>query len=300
MQTIKSVLVQDEACAASAIKTYDLPVNPLSHISFTLRFLGKTDEATLAEILALITKIEVMYRGASIISASMADLFALNAILLRATPMATHKEYAGATDSRSITVILPMGRLLYNAEECFPATKKGEMILRVTATASIAAITSMSLQIETTELLGATPRQHIKFTTYSKTPSATGEFDLPLPTGNKYAGILCYSATIPDATDYTMALDYLKFKLEGVEYNISKANWETLHGEVALRAGAGLSQRADDKDDDLAHYGFVDFTPYEKDDFLVETAGKSSVKLVINCGEHSQMIRILPVELVAA
>ena len=123
MKIIRSVLLQDEAQTAGTVKTLDLPVNPLSHIVLTLKCLNVTDEATLAEVLDRLTKVEVLYKGAALISVSGADLFALNCVLFGKVPILTNRV---ATDNatRSITMYIPLGRSVYNPAECFKATKK--------------------------------------------------------------------------------------------------------------------------------------------------------------------------------
>ena len=58
MKFIRSVIAQDESISASDVKTYDLPVNPLSYINLTVRGFNVTDEMTLAEILEKLERIK--------------------------------------------------------------------------------------------------------------------------------------------------------------------------------------------------------------------------------------------------
>lgn len=296
MRFIRSVLAQDESISASDVKTYDLPVNPLSHIELTLRGYNVTDETTLAEIVARITKVEVLHRGAAIFSMSGADLYALNGALLRGRPIFRNRN---ATDNyrRILTMIIPLGRKVMDPKECFPETKKGELKIQITFSATETAVDNLSLQLETTELLGAKPDTYMKITTLTKSASAAGLLDILLPIGNKLAGILLYSTTIPAAELYTTTIDYVKFLLDNVEYNYAKSNWESLSGDMLLRVGADADTEAAAGETELAHYGLMDFDPYEDADFLLDTAGASSVKVRVNAGDTSEM-RLLPIEIV--
>ena len=78
MKFIRSVLAQDETITVSTVVTYDLPVNPLSHILFTLLFANDTGTITnykaLESALAQVSKVEILYRGQAIISGSLADV----------------------------------------------------------------------------------------------------------------------------------------------------------------------------------------------------------------------------------
>jgi hypothetical protein len=297
MQIIRSVLLQDEAQTAGTVKTLDLPVNPLSHIVFTFKCLNVTDEATLAEILARITKVEVLYKGAALLSLSGADLFALNCVLFGKVPILTNRV---ATDdaTRAITMYIPLGRSIYNPAECFKATKKGELQLQITLSSTETACDGVIYQIETVELLGATPDKYMKVTTLSKTPAATGDVDFDLAIGNKLAGLLVFSTTVPTSTSWTTSADKLKFLIDNVEFMIASMNWESLHGNLLSRLGyfGGIGAAAGD--DIVVKYGLIDFMPNGGDDFLVETSGKSSVRLRVTAGD-TNIIRVLPIELAA-
>lgn len=297
MKIIRSVLVQDESISAGALKTYDLPTNPLSHIVFTLKGLNVTDEATLAQITSRVTKIEVLYKGAAALSASLADLFALNCILFKKVPVLTNRV---ATDNatRALTVYIPLGRKLYNPDECFKATKKGELQLQITLDSTETDIDGIIYQIETVELLEAAPKQYLKVTSKSTTPTATGDVDVDLAIGNLLAGIMLFSTTVPTTTAWTTTVDKIKFLIDNVEHNIASANWESVHGNLLSRLGyfGGIAAAAGD--DVIVKYALIDFTPEETDTFLVETAGKSSVKLRVTAGD-TNVFRTLPLELAA-
>src|SRR5574341_1481025 len=84
---LRSVLAQKEAVTASTTVTYDLPVNPLSAIFLTFAWrdgaaVGNTADP-IADLLSFISKVEVLFKGQAIISASGADLAFMTTRLLR-------------------------------------------------------------------------------------------------------------------------------------------------------------------------------------------------------------------------
>lgn len=298
MEYRQSVIAQNEAKAASSVSTYDLPVNPLSHILLTVRGLNVTDEATLAEFLARLTKIEVTRFGTNIFSMSGADLHAFNAVYLKHMPILTNQV---ATDNatRILSLVVPFGRTLFDVNECLPATTKGELKLQVTLSATETAIDNIEFQFETVELLGATPKKYLKVTTSSLTTVSGIDNDVNLPIGNKLAGILLFSTTTPTGTVYTTTIDRLKFLINNVEKMIQLTNWPSLHGALINRIGHQEQYDASADNDDLMHYALADFAPTDDDSFLVETKGASSVVAKITAGDAAA-IRVLPVEIVSA
>jgi len=297
MNFIRSVICQDESISASDVKTYDLPVNPLSHVELTLRGYNVTDEATLAEVVARISKVEILHLGAAIFSMSGADLYAFQGAILSSRAILRNRI---ATDNyhRILSMIIPLGRKIMDPDECFPGTKKGELKIQITFSGTETAIDNLSLQVETTEILGATPSHYLKATTLSKTAAAAGEIDVDLPIGNPLVGILLYGTTIPAAEVYTTTVDYVKLLFDNVEKGYSKSNWESLSGDLALKCGADAITAAAAGESELAHYALMDFDPNKDNNFLLDTAPASSVKLRIYAGDTNAM-RIIPIELVA-
>lgn len=293
---LRSVLVSNAAITAGQVYTYDLPVNPLSHILLNMQCLNVTDEATLAEILARLTKIEVLFKGASVISMSGADLFALNMVQLGNNPVLTNQV---ATDNatRNITLMLQFGRDLFNPNECFPATRKGELQLQITFSATETACDNVVLQVETVELLGAAPTQYMKVTTLSKTPAATGDNDVDLPINNKFAGIMIFATTVPTGTATTATVDTVKLLKDSKESYFSLANWESLHGALLSRIGHREEYDGSADNDDISKYALLDFAHGNKDEYLFETAGAANVKLRVNAGD-TNVFRVFPIELV--
>jgi hypothetical protein len=295
---IRSVIVQDVTPAADGSYTYDLPVNPLSHINLTLKCLNVTNEATIAEILAMISNVEVIHRGTSIFQLSAADLNALDYILLHNPPINANQV---ATDNatRYHGLKIPFGRKLYDPTECFPASKAGELKLRLTVDIANAGADGLILQVEATELPEASPARFLKCTSMTKTPSATGDMDIDLPISYLFAGILLWGTTVVTGTAWTNTIETVKLLGDNTELYYSLANWESLHADLLHRVGHRPGHIVAGTDDAIVNYAFLDFSPYDEDTYLLDSAPLSGLKLRINAGDTNPL-RVLPLELVPA
>ena len=192
-----------------------------------------------------------------------------------------------ATDNqeRSISLIVPFGRKLFNPSECFPATRKGELTLQLDYTAPSSSADNGVIDIEAVELLGATPHRFLKSTMLTVTaPGATGDNDIDLPIGNDVVCIQERMTTFPAASSHTFGINESKVLLDNKEYGyvgnkacslladlISKV--ETQHGTIAAQ-GSILP----------LNIVWLDFDPLGDDNFLLKTSGKSSFKLRANMG----------------
>jgi len=317
-QFIRSVLAQDEAIVASTVVTYDLPVNPLSHIDLTLKFLNDTTTlANLKTCLAaaqIIAKVEVLYKGQAIISGRGIDLAILNCAFTGNTPYGVNviqtNDYV-----RSATIQLCFGRTNYDPEECFPAVRRSDLQLQITYAASLTGTDNWKAQYETVELLDATPKHFLKYTSFSKTPGAVGDHDLDLPIGNQLLAFLLFGTTVPCTTAYTASMQYLKLLLDNQEFGGTRWNWETLRGclrrkmnpnsfwdhihydSVSTSTGLGTSTTQLDSAEVEQNYAYMDFDPRRDGDYAVPTEGHARVHLRINAGA-ADAIRVVPLELV--
>jgi hypothetical protein len=317
MEFLRSVLANNEAITVSTRVTYDLPVNPLSHIIFTLRFLNDTGTITnytaIAAALLSVSNIAVEFKGTSVLNGSLADLAILSQILLKYQLIQVNLNEVN-DDARALSVILPLGRRIFDPKECFPAVKRGDLRLVIDYAAAQTGINTLYAQIETVELLGATPAAYMKATTMTKTPAATGDMDIDLPIGNPIAGILLWGTTTP-STDYTATIQRIKLLVDNVEYGFSESIWESLHNELGLRFSHSNQNDnhqhwvvVDDTVDidtldqatdacKLEKYAYLDFDPVKDDNFLLVTEGKSRVHLRVNAGD-TNALRVLPVEII--
>ena len=317
MEFFRSVVATD-ITEADGVKTYDLAIRPLSHLVIGIKMLNLTanTKATLAQILGALEKIEVLRFGASIMSINAVDLYALNCILLGHQPW-QENVYNLENSTRCLSLIVPFGRSLYNPLECFPQTTGGELQLQLTIDIADTGYDGYISMIEQVELPGAKPVQYLKAMSKAYTPSATGEADVDLPRGNKYAGLLLWGTTVPTTTAWTTTIDKLRLLLNNEEKYYGICNWETLHAELINRcepagswgekihlenSASAYTQSADTNaeeagDSALNNHIYLDFSPKNRDDFLLETAALTGLKLAITAGD-TNATRITPVELV--
>ncbi|GAH64801.1 unnamed protein product, partial [marine sediment metagenome] len=187
MEFIHSVVAQDETVGAGTVITYDLPVNPLSHILITLKYAQDGALSLLvpdfANVLTWIAKIEVLYKGSAIFSMSGLDAFACGLFIPRFESWGLN--YDGVdSDERSLTWCIPLTRTLYSDRECFPRSTRGELVLQITYADPFTHGKTLFAQIETVELPDAAPEQYLRMTTLTKTATAGGENDIELPIGH--------------------------------------------------------------------------------------------------------------------
>lgn len=276
----------------------DLPVNPLSHLLITMAgFNVGAVEETWADIINEIVKVTVIHRGNSIINLESEDLAFLQAALGMGSPVLTANT-ALDNQNRELTIIVPFGRKLFNPDECFFATKKGELQLHLETTLPADPLDNAVINIEACELLEATPSRYMKATLLSvAAPGATGDNDVDLPIGNDIAKILLFSTTVPGASSHTWGINEAKVLVDNTEYGYVSTKAQCQKG---LLSQIGLG-----KNHDIALYGNVipnnyimlDYDPLFNGNFLLVTEGRSSVKLRLNMGVD-EAAKVIPVELV--
>lgn len=322
-QILRTTLLQDEVQAADGVPTYDLPVNPLSIILVTVKALNETAVITnyraITHLLAAISDLRIMYRGANIIQGSLTDLAILMA---KRSNWAPHQlnQVELDNDIRSITVPILFGRRPYDPLQCFPATRRGDLVLQLTTDVANTGYDNLVLQIETVELLEAQPTSFTKITTSSKIHNAVSDVDVDLPIGNDILGIMLASAVPPLAAVYDAQFGKVALQVDNVETLYSVTNWESLHGELLRQApalahmqphihsvnaaGAGRENTLEQQEANagsllLDQYGYLDLDPLEDGSYALKTPGASRVNLRITCEVASATaFRVLPVELV--
>lgn len=317
---LRTVIAQDEAVVVSTVVTYDLPVNPMSHIMITLKALNSTATITnysyASGLLNSIALVEVLLHGSAVVSLSFYDLAILAAKYMRSAFGQTNVDAVNAS-VRSITVPIPFGRYLYDMTECFPAAKRGETQLRITYAGAQTGLATLVMQIETVELLGAAPKGFLKYTTSTKTPTTTGYHEVDLPIGNDIVGILLYSTTVPSGTSYNASIGAVNLRVDNTDYLYGLTNWETLHAEMFMdnpwpwhnhvhsyNAAAVATEYDTRQPKNLAYlmenYAFLNFDPARDHEFALKTAGRSRVNLRINQEPTADAIRVIPVEFISA
>lgn len=317
MEFLKSVVAQEETIVASAVATYDLPVNPLSFIQYVLRWqdgavIGNAG-TPIEDALSFISKIEVLFRGQAIMSMSLADLWFMMQALTGWEPSIMNLVDAAA-ERHYLSLIIPFSRTPYDPLQAFPASRRGELQLQVTSTAAVGSVDSPAHIIETTELLDSTPTSFLKCTTISKTPAAAGEHDVDLPIGNPIIGVGLFATQVPTGVVTSRDIGELRLLVDNIEQKYAKSNWECLQQEVWMRKGLGLmTSRHTHMIEPVAgtftgqqlftilgqaRYAYLNFDPLEDMSYALETRGRSRVNFRITAETTFTAIRVLPVEVI--
>jgi len=313
-----SVIVPNEAVVAGTQRPYNLPVQPLSFLLLTLKYLQNSAnlQHVIANIVALIDKVEVLYKGSSIISLNGADLLA--AALFEQGFECWPMNYDG-TDNEvmSFTWLIGFGRIPYSPVECFPATPSGELILQISYAAAFTNIDTVVCQVEAVTLPGAAPSRFLRMNTSVATPAATGEMKIPLPLGNTLVDLIVRGATIPAGIVATKTINSIEIEIDEAERYYSRSFFESLHNkEGMLRMapvvwgshkhqidGAAYAQYMDSsavkaENHCIANYLHLPFDVLGDGQYAVDLRGAKSAKLVIDAGDTGA-IRMIPCEIVA-
>ncbi len=283
MEFIRSSLLKDHTTATETWEK-DLPTNPLSHLILNMDGYNVTDEATLAEILAFINTVEVTRSGITVVSLQSEDLYALNVWLYRHYPQLTGK-LATDNEARNLGLIVPFGRRVFDPEECFPATKKGDLTVRINFTVPGTSLDNSTVNVEAVELPGATPSHYLKcIMSTIVAPGATGDNDYELPIGNEIVCVQLRLTTIPTTSSHTYGVDNARVLVDNAEFGYASARAQCLQADHVFIAdhqhGAIAAQGVDQVDNVL----WLDFDPARDGRFLLDTKGRSSVKLKLNMG----------------
>lgn len=292
---IRSTIL-DAHTMATEVKTYDLPINPISHLVLTVEGYTLTDEVTIANILSFINLITVRHVGIQIINHESEDLALLNSYLfgsggLALAPVATVNQHL------SYSLIIPFGRKLYNPDECFPATRKGEFQITLDTIIPTTEFDNAVMSISAIQLPEATPARHLVSTLFSITnPGDTGEHDIDLPIGNDLLACLIRMTSFPGTSELTFGLDDLRLLVDNRELNIVSSKASELAGEMINRMKGTVRSTA-------AQGGLIpntciwmDFDPTRDGAYMVDTRGKARVHLRVKYGVD-EAVFIAPLEL---
>lgn len=236
-----STVVPDETIVAGKSPSWDLPVSPLSHLCVTVKFCqdSTTTQIVFASIPAMIDKLEVLYKGASVCSMSGIDLLACGILVCDFESWGVNATGEPLSE-RSFTFLVPFGRQLYSPVECYPSTSRGELVLQITWAATFTTIDTGRLQVEAIELPDAHPERFLKMTTSAFTPTGTKEFDMELPIGNPISDIVLWGTTVPTTTSDDATIKKIQVRKNNSEYMYSTANFDTLHNMMGrLRDAPG-------------------------------------------------------------
>jgi hypothetical protein len=315
-----TILHERLALAAGAVPLEkDLPINPISFISIALRMLNNGASAVppITDLLAVISNVEILLDGRSLIQASLTDLAVMTAALWGVGPLV---QPLTKTDNNVINLMVhvPLGRRAWTPAEGLPTTRKGDLVLRITPAAAFTGVDTLTLTVEARQILDQAPERFLKYVTSSKTPNVAGEHEMDLLTGPDYLGVLFFGTTIPTAAAQTASLAKLKLKIDDVEQMIPETRYESLFGEWATQhnlpyqaldhvhisdLGAAYAQFQDTGRPQYTaglwnHYLYLDFDPVNDLAYRLITRGRSRAHFVVTA-DVADAIRMIPVELVS-
>lgn len=315
-----SIVVPDETIEIDTSPSYDLPVSPLSHLLVTTKFFQNQadSQVTFANIAAMISKLEVLYKGSAVCSVNGIDLLAAGLLVCDFESWVVNA-CAVQGEVRSFTYLVPFGRQLYSPVECYPSTSRGELVLQITWASTFTQIvtTTAELQVEAVELPEAHPERFLKMTTSTVTPDATGEFDVELPIGNQISDIILFGTTIPSGATATHTIKTVSIRKNNSEYMYSKTNFETLHNMMGrMRAAPGYhgshvhvcyhaTPAAGDKTDPvdpsnhiIPNHLLVPFDVRRDGMHILKTDDAKDLKIRIDAGDE-ELVRVIPCEVVS-
>ena len=313
-----SVVVPNETVTAGTSPSYDCPVSPLSHLLVTVKFAQNVANTQLsfANIAAMISKMEVLYKGSGVFSTNGLDMLAVGLMVCDFESWGINT-LGDDNELRSFTFLVPFGRQLYSPVECYPSTARGELIIQVTWAASFTEIDGVSLQVEAVELPGANPERFLKVTTSAVTPSATGDFDVELPIGNQISDVVLWGTTIPLVDAATTTIQEVQIRKNNSEFMYSRSYFETLHNMAGrMRAAPGFWAKHKHQLDDAAYAQYMDTASVKPDNHILSnhllvpfdvrrdgvhilrTDDAKDLNIRINAGDLNP-VRVIPCEVVA-
>jgi hypothetical protein len=293
---IRSNIV-DAHTMATEVLVEPLPITPLSHLILTIEYYQATDQATVAEILTFINNITVRHRGVSIISLESEDLAALNLYLYGSGGLL----YDMATTTAlwaTYGLIIPFGRKLYDPDECFPGTRRGEFEIVLDTTIPTTDLTNALLSISAVSLPEATPTRHLKALLASiPAPGATGPNDVVLPTGNDLLSVIIGMTSFPGASEYLFGADDLRLLFDYKELNVVSSKAPELLIEMINRVPATVRSTITQFHLIPSNYLWMDFDPTRDGEYAVNTREAADLRLRLNMGVN-EALNVIPVELV--
>lgn len=313
---IHSILEPTAVVAADGDEIIDLPVNPLSLVLINIKPLNETSTIgtyrLLEALLGAVANVEISHKGASVINASGTDLAVMAMLYHGATIWQSN---AFETDGFRRSIVLPifLSRKPYMADEGFPATRRGELQLRITWDIAAAGFDVLTRSIETVELPDATPVFVQKVTTLATTFGATGQQFVDLPIGNILRGCLLFGTTPFTGATPAPSWGRIEFLVNNIQRAFTGTDWETLRGLPGLRgvafppggrhihSGTYVTTVAgDSREPEIGaslddNYALLDLDPTRDDEYSVNTEGTSRVHIRSEA-ETADAVRVLPIE----
>lgn len=286
--------IREQPRVAGDIITTNLPVNPMSFMLLTLQVTAAMLSPTLDQLLAAWARIEVLFKGTSIVSLNGLDLARLVMRLWRQQLPAIQFN-AVAPNLIRLTLPIPFSRVPWWMDEGFPATRSGELQLRVTYAGAFVNFTLPVETLTTVEILDMNPTRFLKYTTISDAAVAIGDrAQIDLPIGNPILGLLLRSTTVPGAA-MTSTIRRLKLLVDNVEYAYNQVERDPLMflGLIGMDYPSEYNPNATD----FNNYLYLQFDPFTDGSYALRTEGRARIMLEFRA-DAADNVRVIPVELI--
>jgi len=313
---IHSILETNSLITVDGDETIDLPVNPLSVVLIHISPLNETTTITnyhlLEALLGALTQVRVLFKGSPVVSGSGTDMGVLAMLWHR---LVIWQSNAVETDNDRRSIVLPilLGRRPYDAKECFPESRRGELQLSMTWDIAAAGFDGLRRSVETIELPDAKPEFTQKVTTLAQTFAATGQNDVELPVGNVLRALLCFGTTPFSGAAPAPSLGQMEVLVDNVNVGYSSTDFEVSRSLIGLAGvrfppdfrhihsvNAAGAAREDTLEPEIGasiddNYTLLPFDVTWDDVHSLPTAGAGRVNLRV-AAEAADAVRILPVE----
>lgn len=313
---IVNVQVEDQDPAADAIETFDLPVNPLSMILLHMFPLNETSTITNflpgRDLTQALNSIRVLHLGKSIFDASGPDAWAA---LLHRWHRTVNQDNQVNTDNdrRSLTLPIMFGRFPGDPDWCIPATRAGELQLRVDYDVADTGYDDLRFNVSCLQLPRARPSHFLRTTTISQTFAATGRNDIALPVGHDILGLLLFGTTEFAGAAPAPSFGRMEILKDGVQTDYSSIDWEVARAigiatgrpfpewvAALVSVNVAASTETDSRLLEQMHQNFDEYAYLEFDwdrtaRYALDTRGAARVVLRADA-ETADAVRVLPIE----
>jgi hypothetical protein len=220
-----------------------------------------------------------------------------------------------------------MGKHAYDVKSCFPASRRGELVLELDVDIADTGYDGLRVSVETIELLGAKPVEYEKKVQVLQTFAATGDVDVDLPPGNVNRGLLLFGTTpfggatpAPSWGRMKVLMDNQEVMFGATDFEVAQmlhclwgrqppmydghmhrtttdGNAQTAVATVSgpFNVGAGIAGAVDVNA--WHQYAFLDFDPTKDDEHSLNTSGHTRFHLRANA-ETADAVRVIPIEVI--
>lgn len=310
------VSIQEQAISADGVYAFDLGVNPLSVIMLGLRPLNETSTlgnfARYLSICDALNRVSIIHRGQTVLSMTGRDIAVMNYLRHNILPREANPDDA---DNERRCVVLPvlLGRNAYDVTSCFPASRRGELVMELDIDIADTGYDGFRLSAETVELIGATPSEFERKLSTSQTFASVSNQVVPLPLGNVVRGALCYGTTDFTGSAPAPSWGRTSLFLDNQQYFLSASDFEMMVAANSLMGrqspvldahthrvptNSGANEETTGPIEQGATFGnymFLDFDPTRDDAFSVDATKAASLYLGVS-NETADAVRVVTVE----